>query len=439
DQINVILAKSPELDASITLRIEEDGGVLSGPQQELTVGRYDSHFTPVRGDPEIELSPIRVELSNDSCDVLGTAIDSIEAMVQPLWDPAADRVPLQRIDENHWSFDQEGREPGPWLLTGWHGSHCRVRPLMIFVKGSREEDSSKLVRAIFTENLDERTRNFEEVIDELAKNASHEDWPRMLAFLETLTELPPGTFQAITALQSNTRAMALAAFKLVQDTEMGSFRLIWDNLERTPFMWPLIPLEHWVCAARIHFEDIRNTIEEAKAGGFLKGQDIDPVKEINDSFRRFETFTAKVMPAMTLIHYWISKHIEILPKSEGFDNTKMILTAPDARKQFIKEAKNELLKARSEELWPNVDLRGIRRICKLEKPGSVTGRFGSFEHRYQKSIFEAPVIAASICANNVLLAAREVMQFQQLRVFDSHWFNEAFLWFLADAIAQKGE
>ena len=49
---------------------------------------------------------------------------------RPLWDPIADPEILLQTEPGVWKFELGTRPAGPWLIIGWTGNWCRLRPLL---------------------------------------------------------------------------------------------------------------------------------------------------------------------------------------------------------------------------------------------------------------------------------------------------------------------
>lgn len=428
EAVRVLLSSSPELDATVRLKIEEDGALIRDRRATIEVGRYDAWLQPEKDGPE----RTRLRLPAEVLSRLGASVEKLRIRAQPLWEPEAEGEELERQEEDHWIFETTGRAPGPWLITGWLGHRCRLRPLMCFVPGDMPAPADELVAAICAP-MPELESRLRAVMDALAEDAGHPAWPRMLRFIESLLVFPPGTFKAITAMLAQPTACALAAFKLAEEHDAADFQRLWSAFEEAPFLWSLVPISSWVKAARLHFQDIRAVVETT---GLSKTLSIAEL--LSNSIQDFERKAGRECPAIGLLLYRVSAVIPEAPRpsESACQSGQLALASAAFRQARISEAKNALLHARSADIWPTADLRSARGRCGLER-GSVSGRIGRHEHDFQKSVFEAPAIAAAACALEVTLGRDEIVQLQRLRLFERSWFDEAFLWFLADTLAKE--
>ncbi|TQF17783.1 hypothetical protein FJV41_01135 [Myxococcus llanfairpwllgwyngyllgogerychwyrndrobwllllantysiliogogogochensis] len=251
------LASFGDLDALYELRLRIRGGSESRPPL-LRVGRYDLTLSP-----EWRMSQVRLA-ETDMAGMNGGAALAVE--IRPLVHPVTPERELERVAPGTWLIPSD-LAPGPWLVTGREGNWYRGRPLLWNVcsegGGSEVPVLGPLQRAVCAPPQ-RRKAELDAALEALGSDANHPDWPTLLAYLRSLGELPPETFDAVRQLVDHPQTAVLALFLLSEPDRSR----IWVGLEELPFQWPLVSARAWMDATRSWLDsashlspDLRATVE----------------------------------------------------------------------------------------------------------------------------------------------------------------------------------
>lgn len=246
-EIELRLAMSRDIDAAVALSVEVAGGErLHGV---LRVGRLAG---ALRFDGD------EVVLTRDGEADLGAPLTSLRLEARPMWRPTSrDSVELAPAGDGRWHFDRASRTPGPWLVVGWLGAWCCLRPTLtevaprdlgvptLSLPTTPPDDAvPPLERVIRIASTRERVAALDALIAELACDAQHPAWSELEGFVATVGELPATTFDVVDRLVANPQACALALL-LWGGTR---FEALWNGLERLPFLWDAVSLGAWTSA-----------------------------------------------------------------------------------------------------------------------------------------------------------------------------------------------
>lgn len=233
DEIDLMFASGPAHDTRVRLTIVS----IVGPKASarLEVQRYEG-VLEVKGD--------RIALN--SVGGSDPALSTVEVCAQPLDAPDAQREVLPRESDGHWRFAHDGRAPGLWLLTGWGAGASRVRPRCVGI-GGRSPDAPPvggLVEAVRAPTPEVRAALLHQLLDRLAVDLTDPEWSRLDAYIRSLRELPPNTYDVVTQLATHPTACAAALLRCAPDERV----LLANALEDLPFSWPVVPMSAWVGA-----------------------------------------------------------------------------------------------------------------------------------------------------------------------------------------------
>lgn len=234
--IEQALAASWAVDASVEVRLH--GG--RGPSPLLRVSRFEGAVV-VEDD-----GGLGVRLDRDA--TVGLSQDQGPVRLEALaLEDARRRVTLQERSPGVWSLD--GLSPGVWQVVGWAGARCAYRPRLVEIPGERSP-ASPLADAVVRPLVESRRESLEHLMDTLADDPAHPDWPAVLAYLHDMEAIPPTSFNLCTALARHPRAAALALLLTAQHGDAAS---VWRGLLRMPCSVASIPLPAWSHAAhRLH-------------------------------------------------------------------------------------------------------------------------------------------------------------------------------------------
>lgn len=438
DEVAGMLATSSQLDASVHLRVVTPSEAR--PRAALEVGHYEAWFIPARDETGVRLVVHGLEPGEE---------DRLRVLAQPLWRPSSEsREPLPCPESGIWRFDFVGRAPGPWLITGWEGDLVRVRPTRLLVPGSTVPLASGLERAVLEPDLARRNGALIAAVDALSRDANHVDWSLALDFVHTLDALPPATFDCVRALVQHSEAMALLALRL--SPRGAELDRVARAVERLPFLWTLVPLRSWARAARrfraAAGEDrfietpIRNLLEWAQRQGL--------------GSRAMAYVMRSLFPSLDLVPRSLAQDMNALsamcavsaPKATGVgrptpasrpraepiqSDSVLVKIAERALGEAIEQAQQQVLRDNAERTWwPAPDVNLLEALPLEIRSVAMAVRVRS-PHSHQQPVYDAPLLAAAVCAFGVDLSPSSLMQVRRLRAFHEGHFDHAYDAFLA--------
>jgi hypothetical protein len=252
-----------------------------------------------------------------------------------------------------------------------------------------------------------------ELVREVAADATHPEWPRLLEFLSTLGTLPASTFDVTSALAAEPAAAALALLRM-----RGSAAL-WEGLEQLPFMWALIPADVWLGAARLEFTGRKKRLAA------LADED-DPGSPDEALMHEFAAEAPHRAPWMSCIVELMHRVVECVPALPD-PQLQQLLVARCAQGravllQVLADVGNVLVKAHDGVWWPRVETEEFTSVGR-ELPGEF---WSEPPQLYQTAVMKAPLLAAAASARNRRLSAEGILEQRRLRAFDERWFDNAY-------------
>lgn len=201
-----LLNSSDDLDGFVKLRIRSSR--VSSVDATLEVTRYDLRLDrDIAGGSLTLPTEARQRLTTE--EVSGLRVDAI-----PLLAPAVSGTVLEPTADGVWPVPAEGFTPGPWLVLGWHGQWCRVRPILCDVPGEMDHAGSPLRLACLHSNQRERERQIASALVELALLPQHPDWLLLADLMRWTAHLPPASFDTIRVLPQVPLALASSMIRL---------------------------------------------------------------------------------------------------------------------------------------------------------------------------------------------------------------------------------
>ncbi|MFY0528743.1 hypothetical protein ACN28I_38120 [Archangium gephyra] len=400
----MLLAASEGLDAQVCLRLVVNG--RASPKR-LPVARYDGNLDKGRENSEA----VEIRLNESAIKALSQEERArLRLEARPLWNPKEPARLLRERPEGDWIFDLAGCASGVWLLTAWIGTLSPLRPLRVTINGTAPAEL-KLERAIHAHPQAARHKQLGELVRELATEASHAEWPRLMDFLATMSSLPSPTYEVVRRVAGDPEAAVLA---LIKDKMSG---VLWAGLEQLPFMWALVPAQVWVRAVRREL-----AWREKKAAELAsEGIPVDPRAFLKPLFKEAPL-------RASWMHCILSLWSETLGGKPSAPSPFVHLARTEAGRRFLRQqlqpAQQELIRAHAEDPWPEVDFqrpdwmglyREVPRECWLE-PTQL----------FQTAVLRAPVVAAVASARDLSLPPERVLELRRLRAFDERWFDEAY-------------
>lgn len=426
DGCRLLFSAVEDLDAMIKIGVISNG--FAEFPQRIYVARYDLNIDPDRSSgeafiPEKDLKALNGDASH------------LEFRAFPLTNPDQEHEVLLATSPGRWLFHNENRALGPWLITGWDGDWCRVRPLCWTVHDNATpatyDPADKSFESV-TRLVDpkDRANACDELLTELAADPNHSDWKKVNACFTHLKQLPANTFDVICRLARHPDAAATALLKTGEDT----FDEVWTGLERLPFAWYLVPVSSWMNAVKIKEQTLRETLAPL-AESF--GGNLDPV--IEASFRTFLNQVPIRQPGMQALAE-LARHQLFNTLIPNLPYLNMFTTVPfqSMREHIVVPAEQDLLQMHANEIWP--------RCSDLDEEWwpAIQGQIPAELHplwntsmmgaKFRLSVLNAPAAAAFCAAFNIGLKKRMVFNVRMLREFDPTWFDVAYGYALASSI-----
>ncbi|AQR74191.1 hypothetical protein BXU08_11485 [Sphingomonas sp. LM7] len=244
DTIRQLLGRSSRLDSSVVL------SALGSSEYIAEVRWYAEDVNPFvasRCD-----GPFAMLASIQALDLRAISLVDPAAGAHPVTAPASEAAILAELEPV--------LPDGPWLLFGNRRSGEIVRPRILPAARSMGDSTTALVRAITTDSVAARAREFDEIYGEPAKLAG-DDVRRLidLTVLARRERLPASSIDALRALE---RAPAAAVHLLAACDSIEERGALLDLQRDLPFLWCATTIESWLRTFSERFEAIRNQLAE---------------------------------------------------------------------------------------------------------------------------------------------------------------------------------
>ncbi len=393
------LALTGNLDAVGSIRILGQGGDVLA---ELRVGLFESWFVP-----DYDAGIIR--LSEESLRDLGDEWPQrLRVSMMRLWDPDAEQVVLELTGTGDSWEVPDRLEPGPWLVLGEDGDWPRFRPVLWNVAGEAAPGGGELEQAIRQADADLRQRLMDELLQRLADDPNHPDWPRVDTFVALSRRYPACTYDLLSAMVGHPQTMVMALLRSSDD----DFDTVWSLADALPFSWHLVPVGDWKKSAENYFGAMRQALADLPDGE----------RYVRDDFLAFRERVSGRQPFFRQVCDWLS--LTLFP-AQTLDNSELMLArqAPDVILGFIREEERKFQnRHNADEKYPPG-----RRILKwVTRPGFREEFVFHNLSRFYRPVRCAPFVAAFIAARGESCDKDVLFELQELRNFDRDWFDMAF-------------
>jgi len=413
----------------VVLRIVRVGIETPGGDARLQVRNFEHRLIPSPGPQEGE-TLIRIDDATEK--EHARALADVRLVATPMWAPAAEPVALPSNGEIHeWRFPHGGAEPGPWLVTAWEGAHLVARPTCFVARAAAEDEISVEQRSelgvpaladVVRLHGEPLTAALTKALQRIGSDPEDGDWILLGQYLDSLDALPANTYDVIKALVRHPDAVALAAMNSLPSPR---FPVMWEKLERLPFLWALVPFRAWRGAVRnllIAHRRVWDKLPEELQATYDPTASVRAlVSRLRDHADRRSPFLECTADALTVLLFGEVPKPGLLAKAMRNVDAKEILVELD-------DAHNRVRIRNKGRTWPQ------------EKMGTMLDRVGItsedqalipwIKQRRQdtNSVLNAPVVAAALSVlipvdKDVDLAT--VIALQGMRSFDSEWFDEA--------------
>lgn len=408
DRLSAILATQDDPDVEIRLYLSRYGQQLS----RVLVTWFDGAVVP---DRERD----RVTVSTDSPDA--QALDWPERLslsMIPLWDPARTPRQLERCTDEplYWSVPGD-LEIGPWWIIGRDRDWTRFRPLLWSVMGEAQADTqvvSPLEQAIREPDRDVRQQQMATVLSTLGAEPEAPDWPRLFAYVDLTREFHPAALDVLRELPSHPSTLAMALLRAGDQ----NFERVWALSDGLPFLWWLVPIEHWLAASSVYLAMVQDALGDLDSDGQLLASILDDFR--NRAQSRY--------PGFHPLCDWLQEHL--MPwKPLGQSLMRVFRAHPGLLGDRVAMAEGEL-QARhvAGEMWPiGSEVLDRANACEMSFPQF---RFENRDESF-RPVRCAPFVAADAAIRGVDSDNRLLLELRLIRAFDTQWFDTVY----SDALA----
>ena len=415
DAVRLLFRMTRDLDAALRLTIRADGaGMFHGDSIEIR--RFDSDFQLLKEEGVARRVPARTA----DCTV----------QIQPLWDPTVDPNDLEPAGNNTWQLRASLRAAGPWLVSGWEGNHCSVRPICVPVLegletnvnpvtcGENQELGPTFGGVARLNTTSERERGFDQLFASMAGHWNHPRWEELFAYLQRFARMPATTLDLVDRIIESSEFAALLGLKAAEAGDGGRcVAEIWNLLDDMPFLWALVPVDSWVAATRALTQGCKELFEQSPipwktcAEGVL------------DAFSRE---AEQRLPAFGVIRELVE--VDAMGRApaetryfkpvgrEAMQATIRVLLEKESQELFVRHVG---------ERWPFMGRSGeLRHWADLNIP-ECSNLWQDPGTAFRSSVVDAPIISAALCIHGLHVPQYDVFHLRKLREFDPPWFDHA--------------
>ena len=429
ESCDLMLSGLDTLDAKIKIRVLSDNGQIF--PQNIEIARYDVTLEPNRLSGEVVIP--EDELKEQSIDW-----DKITLQAFPLPDPLHEPDVLPMTGKGRWQFMKEGRAPGPWLITGWEGDWCRLRPLCWTIPDENppsEESEFELTLAsvVSVFDRDRRLSACKSFVNELADNPGHPDWKLVDGYFPHIKDLPPSSFDIVQSLSRKKKAAVMALFRAGEEV----FDTVWVGLERLPFVWYLVSIDAWLHAAVLRKEFLSESLAPyAEVFGESIGQ------MVGNTFVPFFNQGPIRVPGLRSVVELLK--VRVFNANVGQMEYLFMCSSQIGRQQIrqvcLDPEEQELLQRHADSIWPTAPdlLEEWWPRIKGDIPAPLIPLWKD-GNNYRSSVLNAPIAAGLAAGFNLNFPKKLVFKLRALRAFDQAWFDNAYGCTLAMCIGYRLE
>jgi hypothetical protein len=260
------------------------------------------------------------------------------------------------------------------------------------------------------------------VIRRVGQDPEDSDWTLLDEYLESLATLPANTYEILKILVKDSDAVALAAMRTLPKP---CFQVVWEKLERLPFLWALVPLESWLRSARRLLaahrrvwdqlpDDLRSTYDPTASVRAL-------VARMREHADRRSPFLECTADALSFRLFGDMPETGLLHTAARDRNSRVL-------RDRLDEAHNRLRLRNEDRTWPQENLGTL-----LDRAGVAVGERQDIpwirpRKQDTNSVLNAPVVAAAISVlthRDKAVDRETLVSLQGMRSFDAEWFDEA--------------
>jgi hypothetical protein len=418
DGCNLLFSTVDSLDAVIRVGIVTTDGAMA-PSNRVSIARFDMSLSPDRETGEVFIPEKELKYYGEA------VAERLTIKAFPLYDPCVEPVILSRTGTNRWQFVTETVAPGPWLITGWDGDWCRLRPLC-FPVITRENSEIEYSEDITFDNISrmfivkDRLFAFDKFVGMLADSPEHTDWIRVDACIEYLNHLPSTTFDVVKRLVRNNDAVCMALLRANEN----NFESIWNGFEHLPFAWYLVPLKSWLKSAKSRLMYLQNALEKL----LPDNPDLPLESLLKDSLNPFINQAPARMRGFSpiaelILHKIFNVSLDSLMylRMGSAPQFRSILTQSVLEGE--ESALQALLQQHADDYWPScLEITEDWWPQNLSiVPVELHGLWQKMS--FQSAVVNAPVVAALSVTFSIELSENLRFHLRRIREFDIAWFN----------------
>lgn len=408
-RINRLLNADDELDGSVRLVIASNS-VQHLAQSTLQVKRYDLKLTYDR------LMGLQLEFEALSR-LSSREIDALVLRAFPIHDPLADPIVLERVGPINWSIPDD-LPAGPWLVAGWDGAWCRIRPMIFAVDGELPQVSDDSLAQAILELPLTRGAAIANVIDRLGEDPDNEDWNLALGYLRWVDDFPASTFDTLRCIARNPAACALFAL-VVLEREPDAFDKMWRTLETLPFSWYALPEGAWTSAVTAWLAARSNSLSTFDPGirtEILKTLFERAVKRICD----------ERLPSLVVVFELARRRVTAIALSADASFTLRAQSLNMFATQYF-----DVIKKHPFATLAGRDLPLATAVYDYFDTVNVMGDFAPLRvlvaaDALKESVLNAPLVAAACAAFSLPLSTDAAIQLHDIESYDTPWFSDAY-------------
>jgi len=422
DDLRLRLASSTELNAYLRLQVKTQHSTVQINVRRFAIAAMiNSENTDV------------VILRDKSETFVDDLLDHMDFSRSPIIDPGAEALTMVR-SELGWAVGDLNEGTAAWLVVGRSQGRCRARP--VIWKPPRQNPSAPalsevttLAEAMAIAWKDVRIAALEQFLDALRADPLHDEWPALLPFFHSLSELPASTYDLFDVM---VQRPSVCVYSLLAASPHLDFRALWESFEDLSFAWELVPVRAWCAGFRMWWAQ-----QQAMVATFPEQHQVAVRETLRSHLRRTLNAIHEQLHAFKLVRDMIEAELFGLEHgpyihmvSNGTGRGCLLANRDDAQMDLLRTHAND-------PNWP--EFRAIRELSeslaeRVHARFDPLARFEASPPRSRRCVVFAPVQAALAAVCELNLSAEQIFAIRQLQAFDVDWFDHCYDLSLACAV-----